>query len=250
MKLPPTWELPEEIKKRCGTKRIGRQRAMAAEGHLLLILHKLPQRGMREREAAFFWRKPSGEWRATERGDGLHGLRQHLESYGQAEEKWSAEFSRADEADEFFRLLQEVGPLSHAATGLHNTLQAAREAVAEDRDIIDLRDQAYDLARNLELLHTEIRHALDFHVARKAEEQLKLSLQSLQSERRLNILAALFFPLTAIASLFGMNLRSGLEEMAFEGFWLIFAVTILLGLLTCAWVLQGHRKATSSNDNA
>jgi hypothetical protein len=43
MKLPQTWNLPVEIKQRFGQKRSGKQRAMLADGHLLLVLHKAPQ---------------------------------------------------------------------------------------------------------------------------------------------------------------------------------------------------------------
>jgi len=42
MKVPTNWGLPEEIKRRFGLKGAGHQRAMIAEGHLLLILHELP----------------------------------------------------------------------------------------------------------------------------------------------------------------------------------------------------------------
>jgi hypothetical protein len=91
-------------------------------------------------------------------------------------------------------------------------LQAAREAIREDRDIIDLRDWAYQVERGFALLYTDSKNALDYSIAKRAEEEAKLSRQAVQTGHRLNILAAIFFPLTAIASLFGMNIRSGLED--------------------------------------
>lgn len=42
MKLPENWNLPERIKERFGQTH-GQQRAMLEEGHLLLILHRLPK---------------------------------------------------------------------------------------------------------------------------------------------------------------------------------------------------------------
>ena len=67
----PMWDLPDEIKRRFGQRGAGRQRAMVADGHLLLVLHKAPQRGERERKAVFFWRKPDGEWKSSGKGEGL-----------------------------------------------------------------------------------------------------------------------------------------------------------------------------------
>ena len=67
IKLSPFWQhLPAEIKERFGQKRSGRQRAMVAEDHLLLVLHKVPQPGKREREGIFFWRKPDGSWDSSQ----------------------------------------------------------------------------------------------------------------------------------------------------------------------------------------
>jgi hypothetical protein len=239
MRLPPTWQLPETIQKRFGEKRAGKQRTMVADGHLLLVLHKVPTYDMDEREAAFFWRKPSGDWESTERGQGLFTLRQHLESFEHAEEKFDAALRKAQKAEDYFQILQNLAPVCHAAKNLHATLQSAREAIHEDRDIIDLRDQAYDLQRTLELLYTDARTALDFYMARKSEEQNRLGMQSIQSENRLNILAAIFFPITAIAGIFGMNLRSGLEDLPIFGFWLVFVIGLLLGFITRGWVKKG-----------
>lgn len=247
MRLPASWELPEAIKIRFGQKRSGKQRAMVADGHLLLVLHKLPTRDMDEREAGFFWRKPNGEWESTERGQGLFTLRQHVESFDQAEERFRERFRQASAAENYFQILQDISPVSHAAKNLHATLQAAREAIREDRDIIDLRDQAYDLQRTLELTYMDTRNALDFHMARKSEEQNRLSLQSIQTESRLNVLAAIFFPLTAIASIFGMNLRSGLEGMPIIAFWLIFVAGLFLGFMTKGWAVKGKQKKSESD---
>lgn len=215
---------------------------MAAEGHLLLVLHKAPTEGKREREGIFFWRNPEGEWATSVKGTGLPALRRHIETFELAEEHYDKALDQANDAEDYFTILQNVGPLLHAAKNLHSTLQSAREAIREDRDIIDLRDQAYDVERSLELLYTGTKNALDFHTARQSEEETQLSLKSIQTESRLNILAAIFFPLTAIASVFGMNLPSGLEKAPFTVFWLVFLGGILLGFLTRGWVRSGSEK--------
>jgi hypothetical protein len=241
MKLPILWELPDEITERFGERGAGKQRAMVADGHLLLVLHKTPTRDQRKREAIFFWRKPTGEWESSGRGDGLRGLRKHLGEYGSAEERFSEEYEQAETAEDYFRILEEMAPLHHAANNLHATLQAAREGIPDDRDIIDLRDWAYDLERTLDLLYADTKNGLDFHIAKQAEEQARLSLRSVQTANRLNILAAIFFPLTAISSVFGMNLRSGLENAPLLVFWFVFLIGVALGFTTREWVLQGMR---------
>jgi hypothetical protein len=226
MTLPVSWNLPLEIKARFGQKRSGRQRAMAADGHLLLVLHKAPQHGMRDREGIFFWRRPNGHWEYSGRGSGLRRVIEHIEEYSLAEQKLAREYEQARGAKDYFRILEEVGPLHHAARNLHATLQVAREAIPDDRDIIDMRDWAYDLERTLELLQADTKHALDHH--------------SVQVANRLNVLAAIFFPMTAIASLFGMNLVSGLEGSSVIIFWSVLLVGISLGFVTSWWALRGR----------
>lgn len=226
MNLPQSWHLPPEIRARFGQKRSGRQRAMVAEGHLLLVLHKAPQHGVRDREGVFFWRRPNGLWEYSGRGSGLKRLIEHIEEYSAAEQKLAQAYEQARRAKDYMRILENVGPLHHAARNLHATLQAAREAIPEDRDLIDLRDWAYDLERTLDLLQRNTQHALDFH--------------SVQVANRLNVLAAIFFPVTAIASVFGMNLVSGFEGSSTLVFWSVLLVGIALGFVTSWWARRGR----------
>jgi hypothetical protein len=226
MGLPTSWHLPPEIRARFGQKRSGRQRAMAADGHLLLVLHKAPQQGSRDREAIFFWRRPNGQWEYSGQGSGLRRLVDHVEAYSKAEQALSQAYARARGAKDYFRILERVGPLHHATCNLHATLQAAREAIPDDRDIIDLRDWAYDLERTLELLQADTKHALDLH--------------SVQVANRLNLLAAIFFPVTAIASVFGMNLASGLEGSSATIFWSVLLGGVVLGFVTSWWALRAR----------
>lgn len=236
MKIPISWDLPKEIVVRFG-QTPGRQRAMSADGHLLLVLHKAPSADESERRGAFFWRKPNGDWESTERGRGLKALREHVEAYSTVQEKLEEEYEGASEADDYFHILEQVAPLSHAANNLHDVLQAARETIRDDRDIIDLRDWAYQVERGFELLYTDTKNALDYSIAKRAEEEAKLSRQAVQTGHRLNILAAIFFPLTAIASLFGMNMRSGLEDSPVWVFWAVFLAGIFVGIVVREWVL-------------
>jgi hypothetical protein len=239
MRLPADWALPEQIKNRFGQKSTGKQRAMFADGHLLLVLHKVPEAGDRTREAVFFWRKPDGKWEYSGGGVGLQPLVKHIQSYSSAEEKFNDEYDRAKTAEEYFHILEGMSPLRLAAKNLYATLQAAREDVANDRDLIDLRDWSYDIERTLDLLYENTKNALDYDIAKRAEEQTKLGMAAVESGHRLNILAAIFYPLTAISCLFGMNVVSGLEGSSIGTFWTITFLSIVLGIFVRQWVIRG-----------
>lgn len=260
MQLPQHWELPETIKKRFGQKSAGKQRAMEADGHLLLVLHQAPHPSQKTRKSVFYWRKPTGEWLSShqkssllsqQKDAGLKQLISHLQEYSERETEFTQQYQKAKNAQNFFQILQHITPLNRAITNLHITLQTAREEIPTDQDLIDLRDFAYELERNLDLLYHDTKNALDFYLAEKAEEQTRLSLESLHSSDRLNILMAIFLPLTALTSVFGMNLPNGLENSPIIIFWLIFGGGIYLGFLIRGWVFQnskiGNRKSKNSN---
>jgi len=241
MVLPSSWELPEKIRHRFGQRGAGRQRAMVHDGHLLLIMHEVPDPGTDERRTVFFWRRPDGSWSFSGRGNGLPMLREHIDAYEQAEAQLRREYHAAVGAEDYFQMLERLAPLQHASENLYRTLQAAREGIPDDRDIIDLRDAAYDVDRDLDLLYRDAKNALDFSMARKAEEQAGFGRQSVQAGHRLNILAALFFPLATLSTVFGMNMVHGWEDKPVAVFWIVSAFGLIAGLIICAWVLQRPR---------
>ena len=240
MKLPPTWDVPEAIRDRFGQKSAGKQRAMVADGHLVLVLHKPPQAGNRRREAAFFWRRPDGRWEAGSGGIGFQLLVQHVQAYSLAEQKLTEEYAQAQSSEDYFCILESLTPLCLAIANLHATLQSAREAIPTDRGLIDLRDAAYEIERSLDLLCENTKNSLNFAIAKKSEEQTQLSIESLRTAHRLNLLAAIFFPLTAISCAFGMNLPTGLETQSPILFWMVFFGGICLGFMVRNWVLTGN----------
>ena len=237
MIIPPTWSLPETIRARLGQTTYGRQRAIIEEGHLLLVLHKPPGPDDIEREGVLFWRHPAGDWQFNRGGPGPGGLKRHVQSYEEIENKLVRDYEAAADTTALFNLLEALTPLVRAARNLHLALQAARESVGNDPFLIEMRDLASEVDRNLDLLLEDVRNAIQYRTAREAEEQARLGKEALQASHRLNILAALFFPLTAIASLFGMNLAHGLSERSPALFWLVFAVGVALGVGMKGWVL-------------
>jgi hypothetical protein len=248
MIIPPTWSLPETIRTRLGQTTYGRQRTISEEGHLLMVLHKPPGPDDIRREGVLFWRNPNGEWQVNRGGQGAPSLKRHVQSYQEIESKLVHDYEEAADTTSLFTLLEALTPMARASRNLHLTLQAAREAVGTDPFIIEMRDLASEIDRNLELLTEDVRHAIQYRTAREAEEQAQLSRQALQASHRLNILAALFFPLTAIASLFGMNFSHGMNQNSPAIFWLVCVISVSLGFFLKGWVLATPKtKEPSSN---
>ena len=240
MIIPPNWTLPEAIKIRLGHTTVGRQRAIVEDGHLLLVLHKPPGPDDRNREGVLFWRNPVGEWQVSRGGQGSGALKRHVQGYSEVEGKLAHDYEEAADTTALFELLDALTPLARAAHNMYAALQAAREAVKNDVLLIEARDLASDADRNLDLLLEDVRNALQYKMAREAEHQARLSQEAVRASHRLNVLAAWFFPLTAISSVFGMNFSHGLGDHDPIMFWIIFALGLALGFAMKSWVLAGR----------
>ena len=244
MIIPPTWNIPEAIKSRLGQNTFGRQRAVVEEGHVLLILHKPPGADDLRREGVLFWRDAAGNWLSGRSNNGVQALSAHVQSYADLDVAVAQRFEKANDTASLHELLGAVTPLARAAHNMHAALQDAREAVKGDKTIIELRDRAYEVDRNLDILVHDIQNAIAYRAAREAEEQNRLTREALRASHRLNVLAALFLPLTAIASIFSMDLKHGLNRESVILFWLITAASIAVGIAVKSWVLGKGPSAT------
>jgi hypothetical protein len=236
--LPKLWVLPEAIRQRLG-REPGPQRAMFEEGHLLIILHELPEPSARGRKAVLFWRKPDGEWLTNQTGNGLAGLSAHLKTFDDKLAELDGEEDRAVTAAEYHLVLEHIGPVLRTTRGLHRALQQAREMVKSERELINLRDQAAAIERTAELLLQDAEFGLNFTVARQAEAQAAAARQMAKTAHRLNLLAALFLPITALASVFGMNFDSGVTDSP-GAFWGVCVVGLGAGVVLAASLGKGH----------
>ena len=225
--LPGTWKVPELFHARLG-EQAGRQRMMSADGHLLIVLHKIPQPGNPDRESILFWRDTAGGWKSTGSGAGLAELRGLLEDFTKHVDKLEDRMQASPNSKNYFEILQTTGPLLRTVRNMHTALQQAREAFPVDRNILVARDQAGELERAVELLHADAKNGLEYMVARQAEEQAENSEQLLKAGHKLNMLIAIFLPLTALGSAFGMNFRHGLEGVTSP---LLFWGTLLVGIM-------------------
>lgn len=229
--IPEGWSVPERIRQRVGAQ-AGQQRALVEAGHLVLVLHAPPEPNETSRPARIFWRSPEGQWRATGagQGDGLGVLTRHLEALGKLVQSWDARVDAGKTAEDFFAVLSAATPLQRTTRNLHKALQAAREAI-DDRALITLRDRAAELERGAELLVADARNGMEFTIARSAEEQAAQGRRAAEAQHKLNLLAAMFFPVTAIGSILGINLRTGLESAPPAVFWAVLVLSFGVGFV-------------------
>ncbi|MCE9526419.1 MAG: hypothetical protein K8R36_10230 [Planctomycetales bacterium] len=243
--LPATWEVPAEFHSRLGEK-AGRQRAMMAEGHLLLVLHAPPKKDEPDRKGRLFWRKPDGTWLSNELGGGSAALAKHLNEYAEIIDKMDRQEDVAWSVDEYYQILDAMGPVQRSARNLHATLQEARKLLSADRDLINFRDRAYDIERTAELLYNDVRHALEFAVAKKSEEQAANAHQMAVQSHRLNLLVAFFFPLATLVAIFGSEMKHGLDQYLPEPyfFYTVVGIGLVLGGLLAGWlgILNRYKK--------
>lgn len=223
--LPPTWEVPQVFRDRLGA-RVGRQRAMTADGHLLLVLHAPPGLDQTDRIGRYFWRSTTGHWASKEFGTGVNALNKHLDEYEDAVAELDRLEEEAGSSAEYLEILERLTPLHRAGRNLYLTLQDARKSCPEYHELIDLRDRAYGIDRTAELLFTATKNALDVLVAKQAEKQSRTSERMAVASHRLNVLAAFFFPIVTLMALFGANLTHGLEGRSP----IVFFGVVLLGL--------------------
>ncbi len=227
--IPESWQVPPRFRQRMGAQ-AGRQRAMVDSGHLLLVLHEVPRPDGNERLAKLFWRAPEGTWKATGggSGDGLPVLKRHLEAFQTALTALDTQVDKGQSAQDFFAVLNAATPLQRTTRNMHKALQEARDGV-EDKDVITLRDQGGELERAAEILVSDARNGMEYSIARNAEAQAATGVRAVEAQHKLNLLAALFFPVTAIGSILGINLRTGLEGSSPLVFWAVLVAAFGVG---------------------
>ncbi len=234
--VPANWQLPDHLRHRLGSS-VGRQRLMISEGHILIVAHQVPTANETTRRGVLFWRDADANWHASNGDPGKVAISNLLGKYEKALEEFDRMESKALRADEYLPLLEGLAPFVRASRNLSEVLQEAREAFPDLREIIDLRDKAYEIARTAELLNQDAKNSMEVAVVRRAEEQALASRQLALGSHRLNTLAAIFFPLATLGAIFGTTLT---ENWSWSNSGLPFALFLItggaLGLLLVAFV--------------
>lgn len=234
--IPSRWQVPAIFEQRLGEK-AGRQRLMNADGHLLLILHKIPVPGAEERDARIFWRSPQGEWQSSDGGAGIADFKTHISEYDKTADRLDTQLRKEVTAENYFAVLHQLTPLARAAKHLAAVMQEARDACAADRHILLARDEMVEIERHCDLMLTEAQQGMQFLAAARADEQAKQSERIAVAGHRLNLLMAMCLPATAIASILSMN-----GEQRWDNVWRFMAVAGVLGVAVMAWVSRSSSR--------
>lgn len=236
--LPLTWKIPNSIRVRVGDS-AGRQRVICEEDHLLLVLHQPPEAGQTHRIGRFLWRDARGNWTASDGSDGPAVLTKHTGQYAALISRFDQLEEDANTAQAYFEVIEGLLPLIRSTSHLHQVLQEARKLVPEDRNLINARDQAYEMERNADLLYTSAKNGLDFEIAKRAEEEATAARAMARSTHRLNILAGLFFPLATISSVMGIDSANFLPAQ-----WINLGTVVVggiaIGLLLVMFITTGR----------
>jgi hypothetical protein len=205
--IPSNWSsFPEEFRARLGNT-VGRQRTMVAEGQLLIVAHMVPEHDESGRRGILFWKDNTGEWKCSNGDPGKVAISLHLDRYSKKIDLFESSEATAQKADEYLRLLEGMAPLVRSCRNLLESMEDARKAMPEDRDLIDHRDRAYDLSRQADLLYEDAKNSMDVAIIRRADEQALATHQMTVASHRLNTLAAVFFPFATLGAVFGTTLN-------------------------------------------
>lgn len=236
------WQLPPEIESRLSDESYGPQRAIQEADHLLLVLHRPPNEDDLRREHILFLLTPEQKLFCDGKQEGIPKLDQLLADYRARWEELENRYKLDSGPDELFDLIEAVTPLKRSSANMANAMQKARELSKDYRYFIGIRDAAMDIARAFEILLADLRAALDFRIAKKAEQQYIRSEEIAAAQHKLNVLAAFTFPVMAFATLLGMNLRHGFEKQSPYIFWGVLLCGVLIGVFVKSWILRKPKK--------
>lgn len=234
LKLPSHFEIESDLREQLGS-RPGHQRCVVGESELLLVVHEVPQAGVPERQAIFFWRTHQGEWRQPN-GKGLSELGALLDRYTKAIDENEELLEVTESTEQVFKILRHAGPLTRSMRNLVHALEEALAQETDDKEILNYRDRARELERAAELLQNDARETLIFWQAEASEEHAKSSDRLGKILFKLNLVTGFFLPVVALGSLFGMNVN--LPDFVHELFWLIFVGGLAVGGLLLWYVAR------------
>jgi len=237
--IPKAWELPQIFRNRLGQD-VGRQRLMSEEGQLLAVMHELPKKEDRGlRKPVLFWVNDVEEWKSMPRSGGKASLKQHVQDYL---DKALALDTRLDKmgdetAEEIHDVIDAATPMLRAVRNMANVMKDLRNALPNDREVLAIRDMSVEAERATDLLLADAKSSLDFIIAKNASKQAIEAQKATNEAQKLNRLAALFFPLVTLASLFGMNAPS--EVLGFPGSFVVILAGLILGGIL--WMVLGKK---------
>ncbi len=233
--IPATWQLPETFRSRLGST-VGRQRVMGHEGELLIVAHQPPKADENTRRGVLFW-YDSQTWQASNGEPGKVAIQKLIDGYAKRIDEFDQQEDRAQRAQDYLPLLDGLAPLMRSSRNFHDVLDEARKLAPELRELIDLRDHAYEMSRTAELLYQDAKNSMDVAVVRRAEEQAQASHNMSVTAHRLNTMAAIFFPLATVGTIFGTTLTENWSWSQTVGPFVLFvSLGLLAGVMLASFV--------------
>jgi hypothetical protein len=234
--LPENFQIERDLREQL-SGRPGHQRCVVGQSELLVVVHEVPEAGIPERKAMFFWRKHDGSWLQSS-GAGLSELGHLLDRYTKAIDANEELLEKTESTELVFKILKHAGPLTRSTRNLVNALEDTLAQEPEDRAILSFRDRARELERAAELLQSDARETLTFWQAEAAEEHARSSDRLGKILFKLNLVTGFFLPLVALGSLFGMNVH--LPHFVEDLFWIIFFGGLVVGVLLLWYVARNN----------
>ena len=171
---------------------------MAADGHLLLVLHAPPKPDDTERAGRFFWRNPQGEWLSKDLGSGIRALGLHIDEFEELINKLDREEAQASTVDEYFRVLEQLAPVHRTVRNLYQVLQEARRCartIARSSTCGTVPTD-WNAMRNCCSRKRRTRSISGWPNNRKS--QSRATERMVVAQHRLNMLVAFFFPIATL----------------------------------------------------
>lgn len=232
--LPKHYEIERDLREQL-SGRPGHQRCVVGEAELLLVVHEVPEAGIPERKAIFFWRQQDESWLQPS-GPGLSELGALLDRYAKAIDTNEESLEKTESTELVFKILKHAGPLTRSTRNLVHALEETLAQEPDDRQIISFRDRARELERAAELLQSDARETLIFWQAEASEEHARAADRLGKILFKLNLVTGFFLPVVALGSLFGMNVD--LPDFVNGLFWLIFVGGLIIGGLLLWFVAR------------
>lgn len=232
--LPEDYKIERTLREQL-SGRPGHQRCVVGDEELLLVVHEVPEAGIPERKAIFFWRQRNGTW-LQPGGPSLDELSALLDRYARAIDENEEQLEKTESTELVFKILRHAGPLTRSTRNLVHALEEVIAQEPEDRIILTFRDRARELERAAELLQSDARETLIFWQAEASEEHARASDRLGKILFKLNLVTGFFLPLVALGSLLGMNVD--LPDFIEELFWVIFFGGLVVGGLLLWFVAR------------
>lgn len=234
--IPPNWQLPIEFRRRLG-RSAGRQRLMNHEGQLLIVTHDVPGPDEDSRQGILFWFDSESQWKSSNGEPGAVAIENLLSKYEKRIEGLDQAEFKAKISEDYLPVLEQLAPISRSIRNLRDVLQDARKAAPDLVELIDFRDRAYALSRTAELTYQYAKDSMDVAIVKRAEEQASASDRMSAAAHRLNIMAALFFPLATLSGVFGTTLTDGWSwAKTADPFIVFLAVGLVSGIVLTYFV--------------